>query len=476
MATIKQSATLVKRVYMANLSAKDGLALTIMLNGPHGIGKTQIIKEAARQLGGSCYTMDGSVLKEGDAVGIPFPFKTEDGTQEVRFIKHHAVNKILRMEQYYYETASTVGLMDGKYKIEKDKEGNEYLIVDGVKRLVRSKIDIIESGEDNQYKILGLTPKEKQELVESGAIKPILLFIDEINRAEMQTAKELMNIILNRDVNGYKLPWFVSIVAAVNPSSQNSSYATTEFDPAQYSRFINVKVSAKLEDWIEYALEAGINPDVAEAITVSENIFTQKDSSTEDTTEMTPDPRAWEMVSHIINACEETNSSKFFSAEERKEVKEDIRKLVRGKVGETAARTFFANMENRENNIKPQDILTMKTRTLDKNIVEKFNRQKKLTQTIISSNLVNYLANNIDEISKWQTSSEAGKKEKYMNFMEQLKEFVNMLDSANQILFAKKVIKINNGKLFTKIGKAFSKDVLLNLNEAKIAIKNLQEN
>ena len=472
MASINKAKVLVKRVTLADLSSKDGLSLTMMLNGPHGIGKTQVVKQAAKDLGGICLTMDGSVLKEGDATGIPFPFKTEDGTQEVRFIKHNAINKIWRLEKYYYEKASKEGLLNGSIKVEKDSDGNEYIVRDGKKTLTKTIIDQVEAGEDNMYKLDALTADEKLKLFESGDIKPVILFIDELNRAEMQTMKELMNIILNHNVNGYILPWWVTIVGAINPSSQNSSYATTELDPAQYSRFINIKVTAKLEDWTDYALENGINTDVASAIAVSNEIFTQKDSSTEDTTEMTPDPRAWEMVSHLIDTANSINDTKYFTAEEKKTVEDDIKSLVYGKVGQTAGRTLFQNMANKENNIKPTEILTMKDIHIDPKIVEKFNRQTSLTKTIIATNVVRYLDTNINDIVKMKTSSDATKKKTYMNFFEQLKEFVNILDSSTQILFAKKVIK--TGKLYNKVSGIFAKDILVNLNIAKDALNNLQ--
>ena len=71
-----------------------------------------------------------------------------------------------------------------------------------------------------------------------------------------------------------------------------------------------------------------------------------------------------------------------------------------------------------------------------------------------------------------KTSSDATKKKTYMNFFEQLKEFVNILDSSTQILFAKKVIK--TGKLYNKVSGIFAKDILVNLNIAKDALNNLQ--
>ena len=51
MATIKDAKTLVKENYFTNLSADEGMNMTMMLSGPHGIGKTKIIQSAAKDLG-----------------------------------------------------------------------------------------------------------------------------------------------------------------------------------------------------------------------------------------------------------------------------------------------------------------------------------------------------------------------------------------------------------------------------------------
>ena len=48
----------------------------------------------------------------------------------------------------------------------------------------------------------------------------VLLFIDELNRCEHAVQQELMNLILNREINGYKLNKDVKILAAMNPSNE----------------------------------------------------------------------------------------------------------------------------------------------------------------------------------------------------------------------------------------------------------------
>lgn len=476
MPSIKKAATLTKEVIVINLmSNTDGLNIVPMLNGAHGIGKSQIIKQVARDMNGYCYTIEGGSLKEGEITGLPFAQQNTDGSSEVRFIKYYAINKIWQLEKYYYDLAKNKGFLNGNIKLLVDEEGNETLVENGQSKLVKTVVDKVEAGEDNKYKFGDeLSAETKLKLIESGEIKPVILFIDELNRTEQQTMKELMNIILNKSINGYDLPWFVSIVSAVNPCSQNSTYATNELDDAQLDRFLKLKVEANLEDWIDYALEKKTNTDVVEGLAIAESIFIHREKGQEDTSEMTPSPRSWEMVANIYTYIQDAVKTKFFSDDERKTVNDDLRVLIRGKVGETAARTLLENINRKENNIKPAEILTTKSPKIEPAIVAKFNNQKRLTQKIISDNVVNYIVSVIGEIEKGKTSADAKKKEAYMNFMSQLKEFTTLLDTATQILFVKKFLKLPNGpQMFSKVSKAFSKEILLNINETKNAIKEL---
>lgn len=232
MPSIKKASTLVKELILINLLEKDkGLAITPLLVGPHGIGKSQIIKKSAKDMNAYCYTVEGGSLKEGEITGLPFAQQNPDGSSEVRFVKYFAINKIWQLEKYYYEIATTKGFLNGTVKLIVDEDGNDVLIEGDNKRVVRTAVDKIEAGTDNIYKFgEELSPETKIKLIESGEIRPVLLFVDELNRSETTTMKELMNIILNKSVNGYDFPWWVSVSSAINPCSQNSTYATNELD------------------------------------------------------------------------------------------------------------------------------------------------------------------------------------------------------------------------------------------------------
>jgi MoxR-like ATPase/soluble cytochrome b562 len=466
MASIKDSSRLLKRVFAANLLTKKGLALTMLLSGPHGIGKTQIVHAAAKSIGGKALVVEGGSLKEGEITGLPFASPTLDGGSEVRFVPYFIISNIQKVEKEYHRIAREEGFLGGAIKLEGDA-----IIVkeDGkIKKFsVPTKIERLINGELNDWKFgEELEPETKLKLIESGEIKPIFLFIDELNRTETQTMKELMNIVLNRNINGYDLPWWVTVVGAVNPSSQNSTYATNEMDDAQKDRFLKIVVNAKIDEWVDYALNAKLNNDIVAAVATADDIFMRNEKGYQDTDEMSPSPRSWEMVSYIYESIEKFNNSKLFTSEEKKKDEEDLRALINGKVGATAGRTLLAAIANKENNIKPSEIINGKSDKIEESIVAKFNRQKPLRRKITADNVVRHIANTIVDFEEKRKSTKIEEKKQYVNYKEQVKEFVNMLDDSTKVAFAKKLSQVDqvvatDGKnVFSKISDCFVDEVL----------------
>jgi len=477
MASIKDSARLIKRVVLANYSSEEGLSITPILSGPHGIGKTQIVKKVAKDLNGFFYTVEGGSIKEGELPGLPIASQDKDGVATIKFIPHPVVAAIKRVNSVYYNQLCNTGFLEGKIK--KTEKGIE-IKVGSTPRTIPNKTEAENAylGDENIFNFgADFTAEEKFLLVESGEIKPFILLIDELNRSDTQTMKEMMNIILNKSVNGYDFPFFVQIVSAINPASANSEYATNEMDDAQLDRFLKIKVSANLDEWVDYAMGKRLMPEAISALALSEDIFRLKKESNEDKTPMTPSPRGWEMSINLISNCEKTNTKKFFSMEEQEKLSDDVQILVNGKVGE-ASRTFFKNLRDDENAVKPSEIISGKSREIDKKVLEKLSQQRQIRKKITADSLINYLCENICKLET-DAKKDAKGKEKYENSLLQIKEFVLFLDSATRLIFAKKVAQVESvlatdgRSLFQKIGKKCIADELL---EEMIALtKNVEE-
>ena len=168
-----------------------------LIIGESGIGKTALAKKLANKNNFKLVVIDGNLLKEGEIGGLPTieSYKSIDSNGN------------------FQEKKATIYAVHTKLK-EIDEE-----ILNGNK---------------------------------------VLLFIDEINRCEHTVQQELMNLILNREINGYKLHNDVKILAAMNPSNkygEDFDYQVVDMDAAQENRFVWLNMENDYIDWISWAKE-----------------------------------------------------------------------------------------------------------------------------------------------------------------------------------------------------------------------------
>ena len=130
--------------------------------------------------------------------------------------------------------------------------------------------------------------------------KPIVLFLDELNRARPEILQTIMDLALNRKLAGRKLPEGSRIISAVNAGDQ---YQLTDLDPALVSRFNIVNFTPTVQEWLLWARKSGVDGRVIDFIQENQ-IWLDKDPDAkegEDTgLDKTPDRRAWKRVSDIL--------------------------------------------------------------------------------------------------------------------------------------------------------------------------------
>ena len=477
MSTIKTTERLLKRACLINLVLPEGIAITPLLSGAHGLGKSAICRQVARDLGGESLTVEGGSLKEGEITGLPFAQTNPDGTKEVRFVPYYQTGRIQQLEKLIYEKAKA-GFLGGRVKLLED--GSTVYTDSEGKHVIpaKSAYASVISGADNVFEFGTELPAHiKLELLKSKEIMPIVLFIDEMNRTDSQTMKELMNIVLTRTVNGYKYPWWVFIVSAINPCGQDSVYSTNDLDAAQLDRFLKIKVNADLTEWIDYAINKGINDDYVIALSTAEEIFQTKGKGYDDEAEdLQPTPRSHEICSYIYGSTELMNASGFFDADELAQAGEDVRQLIIGKLGARAGRTMLSNLRNRENYIDPADIITGKDKTVAPKLLEKISSMRTIARRILIRNVIKYIAKNsvkhfYDMPSKDAKVAENAKKV-WTNVLSQVKSLLGVLDGATQLIFAKEAFGTNvaltdtkyekfcKESLFKALGCTFSSDIV----------------
>jgi hypothetical protein len=80
--------------------------------------------------------------------------------------------------------------------------------------------------------------------------QPCFLFLDELNRATPEVMQAAFQIVLDRELNGWKLHPQTRVMSAVN---LGASYVVNEMDPALLDRFFVVDLCPTVEEWLEWA-------------------------------------------------------------------------------------------------------------------------------------------------------------------------------------------------------------------------------
>jgi hypothetical protein len=136
----------------------------------------------------------------------------------------------------------------------------------------------------------------------------------------------------------------VFIIAAMNPSTQTSMYATNEMDPAQLDRFIKIKVHEDANEWAAFAVENRFERSIVEFIASTPGALSPKDKLLEDDEKPMPSPRGWHMVDLILKGKDKLDI--FFSAEDRKQKVQDIRSIISAKIGADAGAMYYSSLND----------------------------------------------------------------------------------------------------------------------------------
>ena len=137
--------------------------------------------------------------------------------------------------------------------------------------------------------------------------KPIVLFLDELNRARPEVLQTIMDLALNRTLAGRKLPDGSRIISAVNDGDQ---YQLTDLDPALVSRFNVVTFRPTTQEWLLWADKVGVDARVRDFIRENPMWLDKNPDAKEgaDTgLDKTPDRRAWKRVSDILKTAGDIN-------------------------------------------------------------------------------------------------------------------------------------------------------------------------
>ena len=170
--------------------------------------------------------------------------------------------------------------------------------------------------------------------------QPVVLFLDELNRARPEILQTVMDLVLNRKLAGRFLPEGSRIISACNDGDE---YQLTDLDPALVSRFNIYTFRPSVEEWLLWATRKGLDERVTAFIQANPELLDRSgDTNEEQGLEKDPDRRAWEKVARVM--------------ENISDPKQVHQKIVAGIVGVQAAAKLFLSLQ--KGLLTPQELLT----------------------------------------------------------------------------------------------------------------------
>lgn len=456
MANVTDARRLAKRALLANLGIRqdEGISVVPVLSGRMGDGKSATLRQIAKEINGIYMLVDCSQLGDCDILGTPFKVTNPNtGRASVVNAPHIVFSNIQDIEEDIFKRASTVGLLNGRLKVinlegdisytpkETDtkfinKYGNGPIIYSKNNQFV-DKLNKFKVGSNLPYEI-------KLELLENGDIRPVVLNFDELNRAEPQTMKQCMNILLNGNITGYELPYWVFICGTMNPGSADSEFNVNELEPAQKDRILKINFETKFEDWADWASSENIDPEILIGLALSNSsAFIDNRACVKDNISMSPSARSWTLVSRIKEYAERLNNTKYFLPKERTFLEDDICVLMDSKVGTDAGRAVRNAYKNKDNIIKPEEIVTGNSDIVDKSVMKKFMSLNMMSQKITADRLVSYLGENTLAFKK------SGEKGKFQRIGMQVSDFILNAPPVIQVSSIKSMIRCKTTDLYS---------------------------
>lgn len=250
----------------------------LMIWGAPGIGKTEILKQVAKDHGANVIVVILSLMEPTDAVGLP-------EIEEIGSGKNAQRRTVTRLPIWY----------------PRDNFG-----IDGVS--------------------------------DKGGI----MFLDEINRANRAVMNSLLTLVQDRriDIADYQMPDQWVVIAAANREEDDPGNLE-EIGSALGNRFQHVNYAPEADDWINWASskdasgKQNVLDDIVAFIEFNKSYLHMLD--TEAATELWPSPRSWTNASRVIADVE-----KIRAKNGQKMTDKDIENIIARNVSPAVGKEFMA--------------------------------------------------------------------------------------------------------------------------------------
>lgn len=278
------------------LAAADYCGKSTIVQGLHGIGKTQAMEQYAREAGLNYVPLILSLMAPEDLLGRPDDVSIA-GMQTMIWSAPDWYSEIVNLAWPPSLETSALKFNDP-----------------GFEKFVNNSLDLKKTPEisrDELNKLYctygGLFPSTlhilRQDLVHYTKGKRSLLNLDEFNRAEPQVLRSSLQLIENKRLHNHILPKVCGqetvIVACINPASDG--YQVDTLDPALLDRFLFIDVTVSPSEWIEWAKQANLPSVVTDFIAENhDKLHFVPEDGTKGTS-----PRSWEAFANYLDNIEQ---------------------------------------------------------------------------------------------------------------------------------------------------------------------------
>jgi len=207
-----------------------------------------------------------------------------------------------------------------------------------------------------------------------------VLFLDELNRSNLDVRQAALQLILNKELHCHKLPYIQGkctiIVAAINPSD---AYQVDELDAALLDRFLHAELKADAKEWLGWARSNNVNQVVQDFIAEHPDRlhWTPKDNGIGST------PRSWAKLAAYMDNIQGIPQEIHFP-------------IMKGKIGSELAGQFLTFFNNYSKVVKMEDIealvakqlkRTQNPEVIAKAIAKVIEKQEAIQKTQLAENL-----------------------------------------------------------------------------------------
>lgn len=312
------------------ISAADMANDSVIIESVHGAGKSDSVKQYARESNMFCRELFLSMMDTGDMIGIPRTRQIGSSTVTV-WAEPDWFQQITDEAFPQLNHVSDLAFTDDKFR--------EFVLSHHTKEISRSELNSLYAKfydlvDDRLYVV------QKDSTVSSSRGRRSVLFLDELNRSNLDVRQAALQLILNKELHSHKLPYVngkcTLIVAAINPADQ---YQVDELDAALLDRFLYVELKPDTKEWLAWGRANNVNQVVLDFLAEQPTKlhWTPEDGGIGAT------PRSWAKLAAYMDNITAYPPETHFT-------------IMKGKIGSQLAGQFLSFFNNYSKVVKVEDV------------------------------------------------------------------------------------------------------------------------